>query len=416
MSAATRDSLAVCLVCDLATTLPPLAEGERAECPRCGHTLHERQHTDSQRQVAWSVAALVMLALSLFFPFLALQAQGSEHAIIVADAALALLEYDYAALALLVIATIVLMPAVYLGLMLFLHAARLAGRRPPGAAFMARLLTSMQPWMMSDVFIVGVLVAMVKILTLADVAFGVAFVAFCLFTLLLLKTIVDFDPSELWDSLAGRWPAPVHLKPGRAARAQGVQVCKGCEALYAVSRPHCPRCGRRRPAPDHLRLQATWALLATAVILYIPAMVYPVMRIIDFGQPSEQTIVGGVVYLVEVGSWPIALIIFVASVVVPIAKVMALGWLAWKARSSRAGRGRERMRLYKFTEFIGRWSMIDVFVVALLVALVQAGQVMAVYPGPGIVAFGAVVIITMIAAMTFEPQLLWRDSHGQREP
>ena len=145
-------------------------------------------------------------------------------------------------------------------------------------------------------------------------------------------------------------------------------------------------------------------------------MVYPVMRIIDFGQPSEQTIVGGVVYLVEVGSWPIALIIFVASVVVPIAKVMALGWLAWKARSSRAGRGRERMRLYKFTEFIGRWSMIDVFVVALLVALVQAGQVMAVYPGPGIVAFGAVVIITMIAAMTFEPQLLWRDSHGQREP
>lgn len=200
------------------------------------------------------------------------------------------------------------------------------------------------------------------------------------------------------------------------AAALGVRGCHACrlvfDAMPGEDDVHCPRCDtvshHRHPAS----LQRTWAWLATATLAYIPANTYPVFSSTTFGLEEGHTIIGGVIELAGGGSWDLAIIVFVASVIVPIVKISALALLAWLAgrRAPTAcghERHRQRARLYRFIEAIGQWSMLDIFVVALLVALVQFGQVMTIQPGIGAVAFGVVVVATLYAASAFDPRLLW---------
>lgn len=143
------------------------------------------------------------------------------------------------------------------------------------------------------------------------------------------------------------------------------------------------------------------------MILYIPANILPIMVTESLGQQTYSTILGGVVLLWNMGSYPVALVIFIASVLVPIVKMLAIGWLCWSVHTHRPHHRRGRTRLYRLTEFIGRWSMVDVFVVAILVALIRMGKLMSVYPGSAALAFAGVVVLTMLSAMSFDPRLLW---------
>jgi paraquat-inducible protein A len=154
-------------------------------------------------------------------------------------------------------------------------------------------------------------------------------------------------------------------------------------------------------------MQRTWALLLTAAVLYIPANVLPIMQTELFGQVSDSTILGGVAVLWEHGSYPVALVILIASVFVPLAKLFTLVWLSFSVSRRHQTRPRERTVLYRLTELVGRWSMVDVFVVAILVALIQLGGLMSIHPGPAALAFAGVVIVTMFAAMSFDPRLIW---------
>jgi paraquat-inducible protein A len=156
----------------------------------------------------------------------------------------------------------------------------------------------------------------------------------------------------------------------------------------------------------------------TATVFYIPANLLPVMTTSYFGNISTDTIMSGVVYFLLNGDWPLALVIFVASVVIPLLKISALGYLLVSVHRCSTIRPRERTRLYRITEFVGRWSMVDVFVVAILTALVHMGTLISVQPGWGATAFAGVVILTMIAARTFDPRLIWdhQQTVGSDEP
>ncbi len=186
----------------------------------------------------------------------------------------------------------------------------------------------------------------------------------------------------------------------------------GCHACGLVLRSgdgemHCPRCHCALHIRKPASLARTWALLITAVILYIPANALPVMRTAYLGSESADTIMSGVVYFLLHGDWPLALIIFVASVLVPLLKVMTLVYLLISVQRRSRIRHRERTILFRVTELIGRWSMVDVFVVAVLAALVQMGNLATIYPGWGASAFAGVVILTMLSAQSFDPRLIW---------
>ncbi len=194
-----------------------------------------------------------------------------------------------------------------------------------------------------------------------------------------------------------------------------------CETCGLVSRPvtaahlgHCPRCGAGLEWRKHHSIQFTWALVIAAAICYIPANVLPVMVTNAFGKPDPDTIISGVIFLYKTGSWHLALIVLIASVMVPIGKLIALAYLLISVQRGSAKSNRERTRLYRLVDLIGRWSMLDVFVDTFTVALVQLQPLMSVDPGPGVLFFAAVVVLTMIAAETFDPRLIW-DAGSHRE-
>lgn len=197
--------------------------------------------------------------------------------------------------------------------------------------------------------------------------------------------------------------------------------CHDCSLLVHVPpgdarhESACPRCH----APLHARkahsLSRTWALLIAAAVLYVPANLLPIMRVTSLGTPQSDTIMSGVIYMILHGMWPLALVIFVASVAVPFIKMCVIGYLLISVQVGSTRRSLDRTRLYRLTELVGRWSMIDIYVVTILVALVQLGALATVEARPGAVFFGAVVVLTMFAADSFDPRLIWDASEGGNE-
>ena len=197
----------------------------------------------------------------------------------------------------------------------------------------------------------------------------------------------------------------------------GTIACPACTLLCETpstretARLACPRCA----APLHHRkpktLEKTWALLLSAAALYVPANMLPVMKVTTFGQSRADTILSGVVQLFQSGMWEIGALVFVASITVPLLKLVSLIYLLLTIQGHAQRRPKEQTRLYRLVEYIGRWSMIDMFMLSILVALVQLGQVATIVPGPGSICFAAVVVLTMLAASSFDPRLLW-DNHG----
>ncbi|MGH0037925.1 MAG: paraquat-inducible protein A [Myxococcota bacterium] len=206
-----------------------------------------------------------------------------------------------------------------------------------------------------------------------------------------------------------------HRFPAGTAAAAGLATCHLCYKLAPASLHACPRCG----AAIHLRgkdsLQRTMALVATALLLYIPANILPIMTTTQLGTPEPSTILGGVVILIHHGSYPIAAVIFIASVLVPTGKLIAITWLCWSVRRGQRTSHQQRTVMYRVTEFVGKWSMTDVFVVAILVALIQLGGLLTITAGTAAIAFGGVVIVTMLAAESFDPRLIWDHSDDPEE-
>jgi paraquat-inducible protein A len=161
-------------------------------------------------------------------------------------------------------------------------------------------------------------------------------------------------------------------------------------------------------------IQIAGSLVLAAAICYLPANLLPVLSTNTLGSTESDTIIGGVMLLYNSGSWPLALIVLVASVMIPLGKLIALGYLLVAVRRGRIRGGHDPARLYHIVEFIGRWSMLDVFVDAYTVALVQLHPLMSVVPGPGILFFAAVVVLTMLAAEYFDPRLIWDSTPGNR--
>ena len=194
------------------------------------------------------------------------------------------------------------------------------------------------------------------------------------------------------------------------ARAAGLVSCHVCTLVShrpAAEAGYCPRCRARLHLRKKDSLARTWAFLLAAIVCYVPANLLPVMKTVTLGRAQADTILSGVHYLLSHGQWPLALIVFVASVLVPLGKIILLLLLLFSIHWRWRWQLPARTRIYRLVHFVGRWSMVDVYVVTILAALVSIGNLATVEAQPGIVFFGAVVVLTMFAAMTFDPRLMW---------
>jgi paraquat-inducible protein A len=199
--------------------------------------------------------------------------------------------------------------------------------------------------------------------------------------------------------------------PAITAMQQGLQNCEACGLL---SRPapgedegRCPRCAQDLAFRKHASLQHTWAFLMAAAICYIPANVLPVLTTTTATGTESDTILQGVILLWSPTGWPLSLIVLFASIMIPSAKIISLAYLLITVHRRSIRNGEQRVRLYRMVEFIGRWSMVDVFVDTFTAALIQLQPLMSVEPGPGLFFFAAVVVLTMLAAESFDPRLIW---------
>jgi paraquat-inducible protein A len=200
-----------------------------------------------------------------------------------------------------------------------------------------------------------------------------------------------------------------------SAAAAGLILCLTCEQLARYqpgpgSARRCPRCGQRMHVRKPNSVARTSAYLIAAAILYIPANLLPIMHTATLVGGEDDTILSGVIVLLKTGSWPLAALVFFASIMVPILKLLALSVLVLSIHLRRTSPPLGRLRLYRLVELIGRWSLLDIYVLTLLVALVQLRALATVEPRPGALAFAAVVVLTLVAARSFDPRLLWDDS------
>jgi len=434
-----------CRYCDTLFQKPILTgRDEVACCPRCGSTLYSSASRRIKITSALTLAALITFLIAQACPILELVADGITSQTTLTGAIMVLWHENVQFIAALVFGLTILFPLTELTALLYLLMPIRAGYIPPGFNWVLRMIQHIRSWEMIEVFMLAVLVAMVKMLSLARVIPEIAFFAFGALTIM-LAILVKFDLRSLWDLADGlslnqakrsTCSEPiieaVQARPPRAAMAVAAQSsasnpkhtlqyvtalraglisCDACARLDPYKRSmknqRCSRCDAalHQRHPDSLR--RTWALLIAAGLLYIPANLLPVMHTATLTDMQDNTIMSGVIYFWTSGEWPLAVIVFVASIVVPMFKISALVLLLITARRRSSWRLRERTRLYRMIQHIGRWSMLDVFVVTVTVALVRFQPFAEVTAGPGVIAFGSVVILTLLAAEQFDPRLVW---------
>ena len=400
--------LIACHACDGAHRIVPVPEGGKALCGRCGTLLYRNLPRSLDHSAALYVAALVLFVMANAFPFVALKFGDRVEQTILISGAFALQKAGMPELGLLVVLTSVVFPFLTICGMLYLLLPLRFGYRPKGMAPVWRMVRAITPWSLIGVFMLGLLVSIVKLQDLATVIPGIAFFAFIGLLVISAAAVASFDPAVLWPRMGPR----TDKSPEGSAAEMGYATCHTCDLLVERPAPgqrwSCPRCGDAiHGMRMHDSLPRTWALLSAATILLIPANILPVMTVIRFGQGEPSTILAGVVHLVEDGAVPLALLVLFASFVVPIAKIAALTVLLLTVQRGSDWRTRDRTLLYRVTEAVGAWSMIDIFLVGILVALVRMDALATVTPGLGATFFGAAVVLTMLAAHSFDPRLVW---------
>ncbi len=402
--------LLACHDCDHLHRYEPIPAGARADCRYCGALLYRNLPDSLDRSIALYSTALLLFFIANCFPFLALKLGGRVVENILLSGGWAMVELGMGELGVLIFLTSIAFPFLVIAGMLYLLVPVRLGYRPRGIGPVYRLVHAISPWSLVGVFMLGVLISIVKLQDLATVVTGPSLYALAALMVAYSAARASFEPRTFWDAVPYRKPAPAQ------DTHQGHVGCHLC-GLVANLRPdgraqRCVRCS----APLHARkpdsLNRTLALLFSAAILMIPANVYPVMTVIRFGQGEPNTILSGVLHLIESGMWGLALIVFFASIVVPVLKLIVLGWLLWSIHTESGWRPRDRTQLYRVTEVVGAWSMVDVFLVGLLSALVSLDALSTIRPGIGATYFAAVVISTMFAAHCFDPRLIW-DSAGR---
>ncbi|HTU55990.1 MAG TPA: PqiA/YebS family transporter subunit [Acetobacteraceae bacterium] len=400
-----------CHGCGLRQLVPPLAPQTLARCIRCRTVLRGRRRNTIEHSLAIAFAALVLLGVTASATMMTVQAGGIVHRADLAGGPEELVRRGMLSLGAAVVFTSLLAPAAKLAGTIY-ALGLLQTRRPPRHIRRVFLIVrKLTPWSMSEVLLLGAFVAYVKLQALVTITAGPALISLVALAFTMFWLDSELDAQDVWEEMQRKGVGEPVLPPGPAALA-----CHSCGLLSTPDdevHPCCARCGsalhRRKPNS----VARTWALVISATILYIPANYYPVLTVIQLGSGAPSTILGGVEELIDARQWPLAALVFLASIAIPLLKLVGLATMLTCTQLGASGWLRERTLLFAIVEFIGRWSMIDIFMESLLGALVQFGTLITIDPGMGAVAFCGVVILTMFAAETFDPRLMWDAAAGR---
>jgi paraquat-inducible protein A len=397
------DALCECRDCGLLQRLPEVPDGSLAVCSRCDALLRNRQRHTLPLSLACAGVGLALFALAFVLPVASVSMPGGRFATADLFTGPELLRQTGAwPLAVVVVLTLLVLPGFELLMMVIMAVGVHAGQVPRWMRRAFAALPELGSWAMVEVFMLGATIALVRLRAWMHVGFGLALFALGGVVLCSIGLDAALDRGALW--------ARVPLLAGAARRAPGANLigCGGCDLVWpSQDGDRCRRCSRTLHARKPDSIHRTWALGLAAALLAIPANLLPVMTITKAGQGGPSTIIGGTIELVEHGFWPLAVLVFVASIVVPLLKLVALVVLLICTSRASAGYLSLRTKVFRAVTFIGRWSMLDIFATMTLVELARFGWLGSVLPGVGATAFCGVVILTMLASESFDPRLMW---------
>lgn len=392
-----------CPDCGLFQLLPPLSANAQANCLRCAGTLRRTRPNWSGHALALTMTSLALYLIAVLAPFLTVDIVGRQRETTMLSLPSAFWAQGAWELGLIVTVTAIVAPLAKILVVLFVLLGLRSAAPPPILPHVFKWYHRIGPWAMVEVFLLGVFVAFTRLGAIAKVETGIALYAVGALMVSMVLTDYILDPDALWEEMEEKGLVPLP----EAQRGQPI----GCLVCGRVNRAaddgRCTRCESKLHRRLTNSMANTWALVIASALLYIPANLFPVMTVIRLGRGSPTTILGGAQELLDAGMWPLALLVFVASILVPMFKLVGLTYMLTATHFRWKWALHDRARLFRIVDLIGRWSMIDVFMLATLVGLVQAGVIARIDPGVGAICFGTVVVLTMLAAACFDPRLMW---------
>jgi paraquat-inducible protein A len=395
-----------CPECGALADIPPLKGRLLARCRVCRYTLERRSGRSISAALACAMTTFVLLIPGNLAPLLTVHLLQSERTSVLGSGIVLMWREGWVIQAALLGTFGVVLPLVRFGGLTIVLTAVLTGWRFRLLGAWFRWLCWIDLWAMPDVFLVGCFIGYARVAQNLGATIGAGGYCFIAAAMLTMITRSTLEPRTVWRAIL----ADRRVQPG-----ERVIACRSCDLIAHVcdeGRP-CPRCGltlwRRKP---HAVLYAS-ALTLAALVLTVPANLYPMTISVQLGSDVEHRIIDGVADLFRYGLWPLGILIFVTSILIPFAKLAGMAWFVFSVRRRSRRLLREKTLLYRLIDELGRWSFVDVFTIAAFVPLIRFGGLASAYPAPGASAFALVVVLTMAASRAFDPRLLWDAQEGR---
>ena len=394
-----------CPCCGIQVSLPSLGQAQRANCPQCGELLVKIQSNPFVAPLAFVTAGWILMLLVGTQFYLGMDMMGvvSEHLTLI-DVFDNLRRHEYGFLAMVMLLLVFFTPILFLSMFMYVHIALYQQINLPFVNTITRHMIRIKPWLMVDVFFIATLVAIVKIAAISEVSFGPAFALIFAYAVTLIHMGQMVNPHWIFYQLAKLDPEHKVFVPTQ--HRHDVINCRRCLYDQPASQDDCHICGaslyHRRP----YSIQQSLAILVAACILFIPSNVYTMMRTESLTADVQSNVIDGIFILWNENDRLVAVIIFTVSLIIPIAKIIMMGILLYSAKFRLLFHAKTLSKMYHFVEFIGRWSMIDIFVIIILMAMYRTNLAQ-VTPGLASIYFTFVVFATMVSAEALDIRLIW---------
>ena len=400
-----RYKIARCGECDAVVSVVfPLPQDKHAECPRCHHILTTTNRWSLHRCAMIALSILILMPFALGFPLLSIDLLGTKIDASVWKGIWQIATAGYTYTGFLIFICAVLMPTSFAILVLMLWFSKLLGIRPRNVLL---FLSYIKPWVMFDVYLVALGVSMFKVREYATLEINIYLIAFVFTALLTTLLFIKLNLNELWNDF---YPEKQQIDTN-----DKVRLCTACNYTFAEQKTKhehghsiCPRCVSYLDTSDAIKLQRTWAALIAGIIMLFPANLLPISGVYLTGTLSQDTLISGVISFIEMKSYFVAFVVFFASIFVPISKIFIMLYLLASVHFKWRHSIKWQLRLLHIVHFVGRWSMLDLFVLALMMSLVTRGQIINFTVGPAAFYFGAAVFLTMISTAQFDSRLIWK--------
>jgi paraquat-inducible protein A len=409
-----------CPDCDMLYTDVTLPPGKKLRCSRCGTTLRIFKRNSVDKALAMSLTGLLLYIPAMTLPIMTISVVGLTGTSSVIDSLIIMYRTGFPFVGSMVLLVCFLFPLIKLALLFWASLSLKIGRSSNTLPLVFRTYKHLAEWGMVEVYMLGILISIIKMHSMGTLDFNPGFYSFSALFLITVGSSVVVDKRLFWKLIEGKGkeeqstpPADTFDQSGVTAREAGFVRCHDCGkvvrqvAVGTGKVARCPRCRAELHSRKNRNVSATWALVICAIVLFLPANILPIMSVDFLGSTENSTIMDGIIYFFTEGEYLIGAVILIASVLVPLFKIVGILIILLSIHFHWHGWLKHKAKMFRFVEFIGRWSFLDIFVIAFMASMVQFGFLSTIGANPAARYFTAVVIVTMFAAITFDPRILW---------